>query len=265
MICIASLLALRSTRNFRRIAALMGCGVAALTIAATPHVACAQTLTGISLFSTFSNGQAGYSGNGNSGGGSTTDIWNTLGGDSKYNLWVSLAGTAINGPLDANANINQILTTPGTYNFTIFGNPGFNQSYHGMNLFFGSDTTNPAISVYAPTASATTEIPAFLANGQTTLDLAGSNTPGAGTLSFSTGGNKVTLTNYRWEFSTVQNQDLVGSFNRAASGGADEQGSFTLSVTPLDAPEPSAFALALTGGVPVLGLVFRRRALARKA
>ena len=168
-------IASRSTSYLRRIAAaFMGCGVVALALAA-PRLAFAQVLTGITLFSSTASGQVTDAGNN-----PPTDIWNTVGGDNKYNLWVSLAGTAINGPLDAGAGINQILTTPGTYNFTIFGNPGFNQANHGMNLFFGDNAVSPAISIYAPTASATTEIPAFFANSQTTVNLSSGLTQGAG-------------------------------------------------------------------------------------
>lgn len=77
----------------------------------------AQTrLTGAIQFSTESTGTA-------SGG----QIWNTLGGDQWYDLWLALnpeTTLPVNGPSDAQAGIDIPLEAGNSYTFYIFGQPG---------------------------------------------------------------------------------------------------------------------------------------------
>ena len=74
------------------------------------------TLTGAIEFSTNGGGTA-YGGL----------LWNTLGGDSYYDLWLAQnpdATSAINGPSDAQAGISIPLEVDHTYEFYGFGQPG---------------------------------------------------------------------------------------------------------------------------------------------
>jgi hypothetical protein len=217
-----------------------------MALAAQPHAASAQTLSGISLFSTTSTGAF------------TADIWNTLGGDPYYNLWVS--GSGANGATDATASISTALTVPGVYIFTIEGQPGTNSAFNGMNLFFNGNNNTPLISVFAPLAT-TAVTPAFAADGQATRTLAGASVAGANTLTTSLG-NTVTLTNFRWESSTFSNLDTVSGFTRTPGSGSDNRGTFTLTVTAAT-PEPSALALVAAAGLPAFGMVVRRRKAAK--
>ena len=242
-------------RNFSRniLLSVAACGIIAGMTA--PKHASAQTLTGANVFST--NGSGAFTGG---------LIWNTVGGDGIYDLFVSLNGTAINGPSDAQAAIAQSLVTPGVYNFTIAGQSVGDMASFGLNLYFNNQAA-PGISVFAPEATLTNPAPAFTANtSSSTANINGGVVAGAGTLTFVSGGNQVTLSNYRWESATVQNLDNVGPFSRGSNGATDHQGAFTLTVAPVNgaaAPEPSALALAFAGGIPALGVVVRRRKLRR--
>ncbi len=209
-----------------------------------PRAGFAQiNLTGAIEFSTDASGNA-----------AGAEFWNTLGGDFSYNLYVSMNGTPINSGNGASASINVALA-PGTYNFQIFGNPGTNQPRHGLNLFFNGNNTNPGISVFAPTATDTGS-PAFSANSApNTLALNVTSTPGSGSTSFTTNGMTATISNYRWEASTVRNQDVVTAFDRISGGGVDNQGSFTLTVVP----EPGTVALLGTGLLPLGSALLKRR------
>ena len=203
------------------------------------------TLTGAIEFGTDNAGNA----NG--------DFWNTLGGDFPYNLYVNLNGVPINSGDGALASINVPLA-PGTYNFQIFGNPGTNNPFHGLNLFFNGNNTNPGISVFAPTAT-NTGSPAFSANSNAnTRALNNTSTPGSGSTSFTANGLTAAVTAYRWEASTVSNQDLISPYDRTLNGIADNLGSFTV-IVGTEVPEPGTLALLSSSLLPLGSLLLRKR------
>lgn len=219
-------------------------------------------LSGAVSFSTDSNGNA-------SGG----QVWNTRPGDGFYNLWFTegtpgalapnngLVNSFINGPSDANAGINVDLSTPGTYDFTIFGEPGANLGFEGLNLFFDGGVA-PSISVKAAVRTGLAQ-PAFSANGGSTLTLAGGGVAGANALSFVDGLQTITLTNFYWAAPSFHAIDRVTPFSATPGGSFDFVGTFTLVVnSPIaTTPEPSTALLCVLGlvcgGMP--SLVRRRR------
>lgn len=214
----------------------------------------AQTyLTGISEFSTTAAGQA-------SGG----SVWNTKGGDSVVNIFVSsgtgLADPFINGPSDANTAVSIPLNL-GTYNFTLFAGSGGVLPNHAINLFFNGNNSAPGISAVAATRTSIGTIPSFGANASvTTKALDGfANVPGAGALSYLDGTRLITLTSYYWAAPSVFNADRISApFGDpgyvAPGGGADWVGQITLTV--IQVPEPSVAGILLLG---LLGLKRRSK------
>ena len=99
----------------------------------------------------------------------------------------------------------------------------------------------------------------FVANGGTTNTPTFASVAGANTLSFSSGGRQITLSNFA--FQTTGGPDLVSSFNNAPNGFGDTNGTFTLTVTDgaTGAPEPASFALLGTGLLGMMGIYKRRK------
>lgn len=207
----------------------------------TPSVNAGLILSGAALFSTDSN--KNY----------LDDGWNTISGDFPYNLWMSVNGDPLNGPTDGSAGIN-VAMAPGIYNFAIYGNPGSNRPFHGLSLFFDGDVQTPQITVFSPTATDTSSTAFTTGPGGNSPNLGYTATRSpAGTNSFTAAGLTVALTAFRWEYTVVQGQDLVGGYSRAPNGQPDNQGVFTLTVTQAAAvPEPASF-LTIACGVACLG------------
>jgi hypothetical protein len=180
------------------------------------------------------------------------NIWNTLSGESKCNIFLSsgpgLANPFINGPSDALADIS-IPLSPGVNRFRIFGGSGLSVSFHAINLFFNGDNSIPRISALGLTQS--TALPSgFAANGNAvTLALDGlAVTPGANSLSFQDGDRLITLTEYSWADPAVFSLDRVyaptGNPGEVGTDGTlDWIGQMALTVTPI--PEPASAALML--------------------
>ena len=79
-------------------------------------------------------------------------MWNTLGGDERWNLWVSdsgLDGQFVNGPSDANAGLSVSLHN-GTYQYAVYAEANADIAQIGLNLFFNGNNATPGISVTAP-------------------------------------------------------------------------------------------------------------------
>ena len=82
-----------------------------------------------------------------SGAASGGQIWNTLGGDSYYDLWLALnpdATSPVNGPADTQAGIAFPLEPGQSYTYSIFGQPNVDFSCNGLNLFFDGNNATPA-------------------------------------------------------------------------------------------------------------------------
>ena len=210
-----------------------------LRVSKVPAVPAIPRLTGLLEFST---DPAGNFFNGS--------VWNTRGGDTAVNLWVAkgtdLQAPFVNGPSDAQAAIN-IQLQPGVNEFVIYGNQGGPTPHHGLNLFFNGNNVNPGISVFGPTqTSPNPPFPPFGPNSsQSTLTLAFQPTPGAGTLVYSQGGVRVTLTQYRWASPPVYNVDRVSQPVATPDGGPDFIGRFTLVVNgPGNSPPSADIALS---------------------
>ena len=230
---------------------LAACGALA-SLAAAPAHAADLSLTGLVEF-----------GSDASGGASGATLWNTVGGDGYYfNLYATDANSGIDGAFlnsgdGATTAIDSTLNA-GTYQFFIFGEPGADTGYFGLNLFFDGGTS-PGISVFAATNTSTTPpYPAFAADGSATTRLPDYSTgPGAGTLTYSDGSSTVTLTDYQFSEPTVNDLDRVSAFSATPSGDNDFIGSFTLQVGTV--PEPKASLLVGCGGLALLGGWLRRR------
>ena len=194
------------------------------------------TLTGAIQFSTKSTGAA-YGGL----------LWNTLGGDSYYDLWLAEnpdATSPVNGPSDAQADIAILLQLDNAYKYYIFGQPGPGvvTGFNGLNLFFGGNNSTPGISVSGATNSFS-----FLPTGGTTLTLRGTSVAGSGTGFYSSGGTVVLLTGYDWNAPATPPGDVAQAFAFSPASGdvPDYFGSFTLEVWPA-----AALSLSQTGGPP---------------
>ena len=173
------------------------------------------------------------------------DIWNTLGGDSNFNLYVaanSQTGAFLNSGDSSAASINTPLL-PGNYTFALFGEPGPELSNFGLNLFFNGNNSAPGISVFAAQdVEPSPPFPAFTANSSTSaLTLAGTPVAGAGTLVYTDGTTTVTLTDYSWSRPAVFSLNRVQGFNNTSGGGNDFVGALSLNVTA-NAPTASSAA-----------------------
>lgn len=180
--------------------------------------------------------------------------WNTLGGDSLFNLYFQDAITLAwvnSGNTVASAALN-VTMNPGTYLYNIFGEPGLvpAQGRAGLNLFFDGATAVPSISalnvfggVGSPSPNASSS----------TLQLNGISTvAGANTLSFTQGGLIVTLSVFSWNRSATF-ANVVSGFNNVPSpnGTIDFLGALRLDVRALSSeiPEPGTWSLVLGAGL----------------
>ena len=192
------------------------------------------TLTGAIQFSTNSNGAA-------SGG----LLWNTLGGDSYYDLWLAQnpdATSPVNGPSDAQAGIAIPLEAGNSYTFYIFGQPGpgLITGFNGLNLFFDGSNSTPGISVLGATNNSN-----FLPNSASTLTLQGTSVAGSGRSFYSSGGTIVVQAGYDWNKPATPPGDVCQAFVFSPGDGADYFGSFTLQVWPA-----AALSINQTSGSP---------------
>lgn len=213
-----------------------------------PHYVHAQPrLTDITIFSTDASGnEIGY------------DVWDTMPTNSvpdTYNIWIKGASGFLNGPSSAQAQPNLALS-PGANSFGIFAFPGFETASYGVNLFFNG-STNPSISAFAPLMTSAGPHSFSVDSSSTTLAVGpfGSDgispsqiIPAAGTLSFTYGGEQITLSDYFWEAPQVNNINVVQPWAALPDpgGNSDNVGGLTLTVTTIPEPGTSLWLLALS-------------------
>lgn len=187
------------------------------------------------------------------------DAWDTRPANS-FDVWIqggASGGPFLNGPTDAAAQPNISLSL-GTNSFRLFGEPGADFSRFGINLFFNGAIT-PSISAYG--LMLTAQVPhTFAANGAPVTIGTPSiqHLPGAGSLSFVSGGELITLTDFYWSTPSVYSLDLVGTTSTGTSGLMDYVGGITLSVTEVPEPQLSLWIAGLFVGAT---FVYRKRQL----
>jgi hypothetical protein len=191
------------------------------------------TLTGAIQFSTNSSGAA-------SGG----QVWNTLGGDSYYDLWLAInpdATSPVNGPSDAQAGIAIPLQAGNSYKFYIFGQPGCcSTGVNALNLFFDGNNSTPGISAFGAVNTSS-----FLPNSSSTLTLQAGSVAGSRSTTYSSGGVIVVLSGYGWYTPATPPGDVCQAMVFSPGGGPDYYGSFTLQVWP-----EAALSLGQGSGAP---------------
>src|SRR5271166_3652628 len=114
-----------------------------------------------------------------------------------YNIFIQKGapgGPFVTGPSSAQAQPNLSLAS-GSDTFSLFGFPGFETTYYGINLFFNG-STNPSISAFGPLLTSSGQAHTFSVDtSSTTLSVGpfghsgpSQTIPAAGTLSFTYGG-----------------------------------------------------------------------------
>ncbi|HUA38934.1 MAG TPA: hypothetical protein VMA35_11135 [Candidatus Sulfopaludibacter sp.] len=214
--------------------------LAALFIPLT-NISAQPQLTSIVVFSTDSSGDN-----------VAPDLWDTQPGNNSnqgyFDVWIQSGGIFLNGPLDSQAQPNISLSS-GVNSFTLNADPGSDHSQFGISLFFNGAAT-PSISAFGSMLTAQGPHSFAADSAASTPGLAiGSSVPGAGTLSFISGGELITLTDFFWATPSVYNQDLVGQYSTGANGLPDYVGGMTLSVTPVPEPGMPLLAIGLLAGV----------------
>lgn len=222
------------------------------------------TLTDSMVFSSNSLGHNYIGWSWNTRGAGTTDPAN------RWNLYYSSSSdpdnpTFLNSGNDASAEI-AIALDPGIHTFIIYGeqtgvDPTTIDDLHAvLNLSFNGMTTPQISGLTGPTCPGVCA--ASHPNG---LDYLGNpDAPEAGTLSYSTGGHTVTLTEFDW--ATDDSVNLVwdhyaGLYFGSASPQPDWVGAITLQVAAM-APVPlPAAGWLLLAGLGAFGAIKRRRRL----
>ncbi|HEX3624026.1 MAG TPA: hypothetical protein VH280_01235 [Verrucomicrobiae bacterium] len=195
-----------------------------------PGILVAQTnltLTGVSMF-----GATGPAGNWNG----SYDFWDTVGGNQGWNVYLFTGST--NAPSflnsgDDNDSLNpKLVLKPGTntIHYAIdFQDSDPSTSCLGINLYFNNDRDTNRISAVVPVGGSDK----FTVVSNTVSTYGQDNPiPGSGSLSYTAGGWKATLTDFRTSSDTPK---LVSGTDTSPGSDSDYIGSFTLTVTPPEA------------------------------
>jgi len=184
-------------------------------------------------------------------------------------LWF-IQGTDINGPFINGTGVpnSPAINIPlnlGDNTFTIYASHNLpDTSYYGLNLAFNGVNV-PLISVFAPLQTSSTTVPTFSVNPSTSQIRWDDNPayPSAGSDSFVSGAERVTLTDFRFAGVNVYNEDRVSPYSTVPDGRLDNVGQFTLNVSLVSAvPEPSSLTMltmAVTSVLAGLGVARGRR------
>jgi hypothetical protein len=179
------------------------------------------------------------------------DVWITRPGSLVFNTFIAqgapgAGGPFLNGPGTAQSRPN-ISMSLGSDQFALFGFPGADEAYFGVNLFFNGSAT-PSISAFGPLLTSPGGAHSFLADSSLNTSGPTSNVAAAGTLSFTANGEQITLSDFFWATPSVYNLDEVGPFSVGADGRADYVGGLTFSVVQVPEPGISLWALGLAFG-----------------
>lgn len=210
-----------------------------LALTASCQFSSAATLTGATFFGAEASGIT------------TIEVWNTLGNDLLFNLYVLEGSTAINTGNGSNAGINIPLNTAGVFTFIFRAQPGLlSHGQFGLNLFFNGNGATPGISALVSGNSSTFVVN----NGVLTPSLTGLPlVAAANSLVFADSVSRVTLTGLS-QARSGGNQVSAYANTPGLAGGNDYVGSFTLSVAT---PEPSTY-LMLGSALACIGLLRRK-------
>ncbi len=214
-------------------------------VAAGPSAARATFLTGAIVYSTDTTGAP-----------SSGEFWNTVGGDNRFNLYLSAPGDPmtvglLNTGNGASTGINFDLG-PGTYSYQLYGENTQGTAAYGIGLFLNSDNANPAVAAFASPGLGV--VPAAAGS----VDIEGVTTTSPGSLSFNDGTNLVTLTGFQWAAPSPAGggPDRVSAQDSVSSGQPNFLGTLSLTVTAV--PEPGSMAL-LGLGIAGAGAMAQRR------
>ena len=218
---------------------------ATLTVALAAGRAAAQpTLTDVTLFATTFAGEA-----------TGSSFWNTR-PDGTFDVFLSPDDDASFNPANVlNPGATLLFPLVGTTTLYYYASSSFS-NFLGLNLFFDGAVT-PDISAFFSFGTGTDPNSAVCTYGPTAAC-----TPGAGTLSFSSGLVTVTL-EHTYLADAAGNGgsvDRVSPFAVGSDGVLDNHGRMRLTVVVTDfVPEPSTWALVATGGVALAVVAARRR------
>jgi len=176
------------------------------------------------------------------------DIYETRFNEN-FDIWIQSGtpgGLFLNGPTSADAQPNISLPL-GSSTFTLVADPGADFSWFGINLFFNGSVT-PSISAFGPMLTTLGPHNFGADSAAVTPPPLGVTLPGAGTLSFTSGNELITLTDFFWATTSVYNLDMAGQYSTGPDGQNDYVGGITFSVTSVPEPQSSLWAIGLLTG-----------------
>jgi hypothetical protein len=212
----------------------------ALALSLTRASATTVSLTDMVVYGADSSGNSAF-----------WDIWETRPGNN-FNIWIqNSSSTFLNGPSDALAQPNISLSL-GTTTFKMYAAPGIDMPFFGMNLLFDG-SSSASISAFAPMLTSPGDPHIFSANSSSSTGspLGTFDFQAAGTLSFTSGDQLVTLTDFFWANQATYNLDLTGPDTTTPDDLPDYIGGMTFTVTQVPEPRSSLYAVGLLAFVTV--------------
>ena len=189
-----------------------------------------------------------------------TNWYDTLGGNTGFNTYLTGPNTGINGAFVNSGNgastSVDIPLSLGSYSFYMF-NTSESSSYFGLNLFFDSDQVNPKITAITSLKTSPTD-PPFQINPALTVPGLDENiiVSSPRSLVYQTNNAFITLISYSFSDPSVYQMNRVSDRDSIPDGRNDSVSFMTLTVSTV--PEPSTYALG-TIASGVMALIARRR------